>query len=75
MDVELPDLPPREFLKHLRALPFLKNIPVVLTCTDTPSHDLVQVADLFQATFLLKPYDPEELLRILDATLPRPVEA
>jgi len=75
IDAELPDLPPREFLNQLRALPFLKNTPVVFMCTDTPAPDLEQLAELSQAKFLIKPYEPEDFLRILDAALPRPVTA
>ncbi len=75
MDVELPDLPPSEFLPQLRALALLKNTPVVLMCTEHPTPDLQNLAQRFQAKFLIKPYAPEDLLLILDAALPRSVAA
>jgi signal transduction histidine kinase/PAS domain-containing protein len=71
LDIELPDITPNEFLARLRANLLLKNIPVVLLCTEEPSQELERLALTFNAEFLLKPYDPATLLKILDSVLLR----
>ena len=68
-DVELPELPPDELLFKLQADPLLRNIPLVFLGAEQPSPNFERLIQQHGAEYLFKPYDPADLLKILDATL------
>ena len=68
-DVELPELPPDELLFKLQADPLLKTIPLVFLGAEQPSPSFENLIQQHGAEYLFKPYDPADLLKILDATL------
>jgi PAS domain S-box-containing protein len=69
LDVELPDLSPRDFLKKIRSDPSLKGIPVILLST-TRSDSTVEILAQEQGTeFISKPFTPQEIFERIQSCL------
>jgi CheY-like chemotaxis protein/anti-sigma regulatory factor (Ser/Thr protein kinase) len=72
LDLGLPDLRGEEVLRRLREDPRTGHIPVVVISAEASAGQVERLLAAGARGYLTKPIDVRELLKILDATLPRP---
>jgi DNA-binding response OmpR family regulator len=65
LDSDLPDLSPNEFLSRLRTLSPAHTPRVVIVGTESSAAELRSVSVDLQTHILFKPYEPDELLALL----------
>eukprot|EP00953_Heterococcus_sp_UTEX-ZZ885_P011131 6441-Heterococcus_DN1.PRE.1 len=68
-DVRMPEMDGYGFLKELRAVPALQHIPVIFLTARGMTQDRIQGYRAGANAYLPKPFDPEELLSIVDNLL------
>jgi len=71
-DVMMPNMDGLEFLGHLRADPLLRTIPVILLTTKNRLQDIVGGFEVGADDYVVKPFQPEELLARVSAKIARP---
>lgn len=71
LDLQLPDMPGDEVLRRLREDPRTSQIPVVVISADASPGQVQRMLSAGARTYLTKPIDVRELLRILDETVAR----
>lgn len=71
LDVLLPDLTPHQFLTRLRHASAQTSPQIVLLGSDLSSHEFRTLREMHPFEVLLKPYHPEELLRLLRTLYPK----
>lgn len=69
LDVNLPDVPGDEVLLHLRRDPELREIPVVMLSGNAIPSQVQRMLDLGAQEYLTKPFDIDQLLRLIDEIL------
>jgi PAS domain S-box-containing protein len=69
LDLQLPDMPGDEVLRRLREDPRTSQIPVVVISADASPGQVQRMLGAGARTYLTKPIDVREFLRILDETL------
>jgi signal transduction histidine kinase/CheY-like chemotaxis protein len=69
LDVNLPDMPGDRVLLQLRNDPALRATPVVMVSGDAIPSKVQRVLDLGARAYISKPFDIQELLRIVDENL------
>lgn len=67
LDLNLPGVDGREVLEKIKADPKLKRIPVIVLTTSTREQDIVRTYDLGVNTFITKPVQFEDFIRIVAA--------
>lgn len=75
VDLELPDLTAKDFLTRLRSDSALRNIPLVLVSANREDSSLDLLALEYNASILLKPYAPGEVLQRIQACVQGAVQA
>ncbi|HXE40675.1 MAG TPA: response regulator, partial [Azonexus sp.] len=70
MDLEMPVLDGREAVRRLRADERFKDLPVIAMTAHTLGQELQQVLALGFNAYIAKPFEPEELLALLQPYLP-----
>ena len=65
LDLNMPGMGGREFLKHIKADEGLKQIPVVILTSSTSEVDIVDSYKLQAAGFVSKPAGLDELERVI----------
>lgn len=71
-DVMMPRMDGLSFLRTLRADPLLRGLPVILLTTKSRVEDIVSGFDLGADDYLVKPFDPAELVARANAKILRP---
>lgn len=71
LDLNLPDLSGEKVLLQLRQDPALREIPVVMISGDAIPSQVQRMLDLGAQSYITKPFDVHELLRIVDESLLR----
>ena len=71
LDLQLPDMPGDEVLRRLREDPRTSQIPVVVISADASPGQVQRMLSAGARTYLTKPIDVREFLRILDETVAR----
>jgi PAS domain S-box-containing protein len=69
VDLDLPDLTAQDFLLRLRSEAALSSVPLILLATNNGDSSLEVLAHQHGASFLLKPYAPEEMLQRIHSCL------
>ena len=69
LDLNLPDIPGDVVLRQVRQDPDLRDIPVVMISGDAIPSQVQRVLDLGASAYITKPFDIQELLRLVDAKL------
>jgi CheY-like chemotaxis protein len=72
MDVFLADIDGKEILQQLRGSPDIANVRVIMTSGMDVAD---QCMDAGADAFLLKPYTPEQLMKVIQENLPQKGEA
>lgn len=65
LDLKMPKLDGFEVLKVLKATPRLQHIPVIVISSSNLESDRVRADLLGAASYITKPMDPSELIRLL----------
>jgi PAS domain S-box-containing protein len=66
LDMNLPDLPGPEVLKHLRADEKTESIPVIIVSADATTGQIERMLQAGAQKYLTKPFDVREFLAVLD---------
>jgi CheY-like chemotaxis protein len=72
VDPELPDLKAEEFLLRLRSQKMFVKTPLILLSANSGSSSVEMLAEEHGASFLPKPYKPEEILQLIESRLQFP---
>ncbi len=74
LDLRLPKLEGMDVLWEMRQNPRWQNIPVVILSVDSSPQSMLQGWRLGVDSYFVKPFDPEELIRVVRRilSLPRP---
>ncbi len=70
-DIQMPNLNGFEFLKQLKASGFFKNIPIIMLSGIESSQERVKFLKLGADDYIVKPFNPEELLIRIDNLISR----
>ncbi|HEX9729520.1 MAG TPA: response regulator [Gemmatimonadales bacterium] len=69
LDVNMPQMSGLEFLRHVRAEPAFRSIPVVLQSTEDSAGDIERGLEAGAQGYLTKPFTPAQLHDLLDGML------
>ncbi|UUX96754.1 CHASE domain-containing protein [Aquabacterium sp. J223] len=69
LDMQLPDLDGLELLRHLKADPLTRGIPVVVVSADATAARMDQAGALGAAGYVTKPVNVAEMLGLVDSLL------
>jgi CheY-like chemotaxis protein len=69
LDLNMPRMNGLEFLAEMRATPTLCDIPVYITTTSDMAHERAATAELAVSGYILKPFDVESGLSLLEKLL------
>jgi DNA-binding response OmpR family regulator len=69
LDIELPGINGLDFLKELKNVPSMKEVPVIIVTSYSSSQVLSTAIRSGAAEYILKPYDPQTLLEKITKTL------
>lgn len=74
LDLRLPKLEGMDVLWEMRQNPRWQNIPVVILSVDSSPQSMLQGWRLGVDSYFVKPFDPDELIRVVRRilSLPRP---
>lgn len=64
-DINMPDINGLELLSFIRSNPMYKNVPVVVISTEGSRKDIEKGLSLGANEYLVKPFQPEQLLEIV----------
>ena len=62
VDLHMPNMNGQELLEHVRAIPGLEKLPVVILTTDRKPANLDRAVMSGATGWVLKPYEPERLI-------------
>jgi len=65
LDVMLPGLGGFEVARQMRAIPNLKDVPVVFLTARPPEDQQAEAKDLGEIDFIAKPFDPVDLVALV----------
>ncbi len=69
LDLHLPDIDGDEVLRHLRAEPATRDIPVIMLSADATPKQIERLLEAGARAYLTKPLDVKQFLRVLDHNL------
>jgi CheY-like chemotaxis protein len=73
-DLLMPHIDGLDFCRALRSHPVTRDVPVVfVTARNADAQQRAEMARLGNG-FIMKPFEPDDLLRIIDETLARPID-
>lgn len=75
LDLEMPQMDGYEVIGYMRALPTLKNIPIIVISSRDSEEHQSQAIRLGANCFLKKPYQEAELLATIDRLLNQPKDS
>lgn len=67
MDIHMPFLNGIDALISIKSDPDIKHIPVIMLTTSADKDDVVRAYNNYASGFMVKPVDPQEILKIIDA--------
>lgn len=74
-DLHMPEMDGVEFIKHIRASGFFKDIPLIVLSSNEMSSIRIKCLKAGADDFLVKPFNPEELEARVDSLLRRTIKA
>jgi CheY-like chemotaxis protein len=66
LDINMPKMTGLEFIAHIKAVPDLANIPVVIVSTEGKEEDVARGLQSGATAYLRKPFQREDLLKIVN---------
>ncbi len=70
-DIQMPNLDGYEFVRNVRASGFFSNIPVIMLSGIESSNERVKCLKLGADDYMVKPFNPEELVIRIDNLISR----
>lgn len=70
-DIRMPEMDGLELLREIRTNPALVHVPVVLLTAKGQTQDRIEGYNAGADAYLSKPFDPEELVTIVDSVIER----
>ncbi len=70
-DINMPNMDGFEFVENIRASGYFKDIPVIMLSASESSTEKVRFLRLGANDYMVKPFNPEELLVRMDLLLSR----
>lgn len=64
-DINMPDINGLEFISYLRNNPNYKDIPVIIISTEGGQHDIDRGKLIGANEYVIKPFDPADLQKII----------
>ena len=71
LDYEMPVLNGKETLKSIRANPDFKKLPVIIISSHSEAEVVKELLSYKIATYLVKPFNPEYIVKILRVVFPK----
>lgn len=65
LDLNMPGMDGREFLRWIKQQPGLKHIPVVILTTSSADADIARSYELNAACYITKPVDLDEFMKVV----------
>jgi len=70
-DLQMPNMDGTELIKRLKESGYFKNIPVIVLSSKDSSADRVHCLKLGAEDYIIKPFNPEELLLRIEKVINR----
>lgn len=70
-DLQMPEIDGFEFIKRLKESGYFKDIPIIVLSSKDNSSDRVQCLKMGAEDYMIKPFNPEELLIRLEKIVQR----
>ncbi|MBN1396856.1 MAG: response regulator [Bacteroidetes bacterium] len=71
LDYEMPVMDGKETLKSIRANPGFKKLPVIIISSHSEAEVVKELLSYKIATYLVKPFNPEYIVKILKVVFPK----
>ena len=71
LDIMLPDVDGYEVLRHVRAMPSLDELPVVMLTSKASRQDREKAQSMGANAYVIKPFGPHDLVRTLRGLIAR----
>jgi len=71
LDIMMPGMSGLEVLATLRAAPDTKNLPIIILTAKGQARDAAMAQEVWDATVVAKPFEPQKLRELVTATLER----
>jgi len=65
LDISMPKMDGYEFLIALRGTPELASVPIIMVTARTDTHHILKAQRLRVVDYVIKPFNEDELLRII----------
>lgn len=70
-DLQMPNLDGKELISHVKSSGFFKDIPIIVLSSRDSSNDRIECLKLGAEDYMVKPFNPEELLIRIERVLSR----
>ena len=71
LDIMMPGMSGLEVLATLRAVPATKGLPIIIVTAKGQARDAAMAQEVWDATVVAKPFEPQKLRELVTATLER----
>ena len=71
MDIQMPEMDGFEATRHIRQDLHLTDIPIIALTANIMAHNQQEFLEIGMNAYLPKPFDPDQLIRILEQFLPK----
>lgn len=75
LDVTMPMMDGMTMLKHLREMPGISGIPVIMLTAESAQDNIAKADSLGIAGYIAKPFKEQQLVEAISAVLPLPPKA
>ncbi len=71
VDWNMPEMTGIDFIRHVRATPATRNVPVVMVTTNAAKDDIVEALKVGVNSYVVKPFTPDTMKEKIEAVLAR----
>ncbi|MGH9372046.1 MAG: response regulator [Vicinamibacterales bacterium] len=68
-DWNMPEMGGIDFVRHVRATPAIRNVPVLMVTTNAAKDDIVQALKAGVNSYVVKPFTPDTMKEKIEAVL------
>ena len=70
-DWNMPEMSGIDFIRHVRATPSTKDVPVLMVTTNAAKDDIVEALKVGVNSYVVKPFTPDTMKEKIEAVLAR----
>ena len=70
-DWNMPEMSGIDFIRHVRATPATKHVPVLMVTTNAAKDDIVEALKVGVNSYVVKPFTPDTMKEKIEAVLAR----